>query len=240
MTRRISRLILAGLACAILAVGVNLGGPIEVQLPQASGVIEFFPPPPEETIEQENPDAATEQDQQSQSKAGQIILTLAGLLVLFLIVQGARGALQILSGAMRTRDKTPRSSGQGSQTDPSGQSLLPELQRAVHLGQGFLTHTQSSNDAIIAAWLALEEGAKLAGSPRDQAQTPTEFTLEVLSQTPATPQVTQELLALYQVARFTNEELDQTARTRAMSIMTQLSADFSSEEKLDSAAGTTP
>lgn len=237
MSRKISRLILAGLACAILAVGVNLGGPIDVQLPEASGVIEFFPPPPEETIEQENPDAATEQDQKGQSKAGQIILTLAGLLILYLVVQGARQGLRILSGAMRTKDKTPRTSGQGSQTDPSGQSLLPELQRAVQLGQGYLTHSQNSNDAIIAAWLALEEGAKLAGVPRDRAQTPTEFTLEVLSQTPATPQVIQELLALYQVARFTNKDLDQSARTRAMSIMTQLSADFSSEEKLAAGAG---
>lgn len=237
MTRRMSRLILAGIACALLAVGISLGGPIDVQLPQASGVIEFFPPPPEEEAQQVNPDAATEQDQKGQSKAGQIILTLAGLLILYLMVQGARQGLRIFSGALTAKDKTPRTSGQGSQTDPSSQSLLPELQRAVHLGQGYLAQSQNSNDAVIAAWLALEQGAKQAGAPRDPAQTPTEFTLEVLSQTPATPTVTQELLALYQVARFTDQQLDHGARTRAMSIMTQLSADFSSEEKPGSSAG---
>ena len=72
----------------------------------------------------------------------------------------------------------------------------------------------------------MKNAAKEAGTVRDPAQTPTEFTLQVLSNTPATPQAIEELLALYQQARFTSDPLIPDARTRALAIMSKLEQDF--------------
>ena len=57
-------------------------------------------------------------------------------------------------------------------------------------------------DAVIAAWLSLEDAAAESGVRRHPAQTPTEFTLAILRSTRADADATRELLALYHLARF--------------------------------------
>ena len=79
---------------------------------------------------------------------------------------------------------------------------VPVLRRGVAAAQRHLDEIADPNNAIVAAWLALEAAAATSGVRRQPAETPTEFTLDVLASTAADPRATRELLGLYHRARF--------------------------------------
>jgi hypothetical protein len=80
---------------------------------------------------------------------------------------------------------------------------LPELADAVTRALARLDAAARPRDAVVAAWVALEDAAAEHGTARDPAQTPTEFTQQVLDATPAPPDHVATLRRLYQRARFT-------------------------------------
>ncbi len=84
---------------------------------------------------------------------------------------------------------------------------LPTLLAGLGDADARLRAARSAQDAVIAAWVALEEAAARCGVPRDPAATPTEFTVEVLDHTPADRAATRRLLGLYLRARFGQEHL---------------------------------
>ena len=62
--------------------------------------------------------------------------------------------------------------------------------------------TSSPSDAVVAAWLRLEQAAADSGAPREDHQTPTEFTGALLVRYEVDPTATSTLRRLYQRARF--------------------------------------
>lgn len=226
MNRLTQTLTIGALTCAVLAVTVSIGGPFDIRLPDLGAPIEYFPPPEVETIAPLDPQFVGQEQNTPNSAAAKVLTALLGVILVILLAKGARYAYRMISQALGARDKTVRGASQILDEEPTTQILLPELHRAINVGRGHLARMTNSTDAIIAAWLALEAGAQEAGATRDLAQTPTEFTVAVLDQTPANPDITQELLGLYQLARFTTHELDPKLRDRAAEIMAQLEADF--------------
>jgi hypothetical protein len=79
---------------------------------------------------------------------------------------------------------------------------LPTLQQGAARAEERLLAIGNPTDAIIAAWLALEEAADASGVHRQPAQTPTEFTADVLGRTGVDSEPVQTLLGLYLRARF--------------------------------------
>lgn len=79
---------------------------------------------------------------------------------------------------------------------------VPTLQQGVRQAQRILGEEADPDDAIIAAWMALESAAAGAGVRRRPAQTPTEFAVAILERTTADAVAVQRLLALYRQARF--------------------------------------
>lgn len=79
---------------------------------------------------------------------------------------------------------------------------LPTLQQGAARAEERLLAVGNPTDAIIAAWLALEEAAEATGVRRQPAQTPTEFTADVLGRTGVASEPVQTLLDLYLHARF--------------------------------------
>lgn len=79
---------------------------------------------------------------------------------------------------------------------------LPVLRRGAAAAVRLLDRIADPNDAIIRAWLALEEAAEASGVHRERFETPTEFTVDVLDRTPAPPEPVRRLLKLYLAARF--------------------------------------
>lgn len=89
---------------------------------------------------------------------------------------------------------------------PPSQPHLPTLLDGLDDADARLRAPLRPQDAVIAAWVALEEAAGRSGVTRDPAATPTEFTVEVLDRTPADREATRRLLGLYLRARFGEEQ----------------------------------
>ena len=109
----------------------------------------------------------------------------------------------------------------------------PLLERTLAAAQAELSARAPGEprDAVVAAWLQLEQGAAAAGVPRRPAQTPTEFTTALL--TGLLPGDTEraaldELRRLYSRARFGPAPLDADAPERAAAALSALRAGLGS------------
>ena len=117
----------------------------------------------------------------------------------------------------------------GSGGEPSAPVLQAGLGEARHLLDTVLDPT----DAVLAAWVALEQAAARSGVARRPADTPTELTAAVLGATPADASAVRLLLALYHRARFSSGGLDPGAVQRARRCVDALAASwavFSAQE----------
>ncbi|WP_050758179.1 DUF4129 domain-containing protein [Xylanimonas cellulosilytica] len=81
---------------------------------------------------------------------------------------------------------------------------LPVLVDAVEAALARLDAAGTPTDAVVAAWVLLEEAAAAHGWERHPSQTSTEFTAQLLDVSPAPPEHTATLRGLYQRARFTD------------------------------------
>ncbi|MCE4024486.1 MULTISPECIES: DUF4129 domain-containing protein [unclassified Microbacterium] len=70
-------------------------------------------------------------------------------------------------------------------------------------------------DAIVAAWVQLEEASARAGRARVPSETPGEFALRILRRRPGLDGELETLLGLYESVRFGGERADEAARATA-------------------------
>lgn len=137
------------------------------------------------------------------------VMTVAGTTflagVLAAVLFGAAVLLVMVVGPARyRRRRAGRTVPPGVADDRAGGDAGLGLRRAV---ESALTDFDApaggpSTDAVITAWLRLEEAAALAGTPRRPHQTPTEFTAAVLAEYASDSAAVDELCRLYQRARF--------------------------------------
>ena len=78
----------------------------------------------------------------------------------------------------------------------------PVLRRGIDQALELLDEEREPNDAVVRAWLGLEESAADAGIVRRSAETPTEFTSRVMSRVFADDHAITTLLGLYLRSRF--------------------------------------
>ncbi len=91
-----------------------------------------------------------------------------------------------------------------------GEVSLPAMAEGADAAvEALRTRRLPPRDAIIAAWVALEDAAAGSGVVRDPADTPTEFTLAVLDATPADRGAARTLLGLYLHARFSTDAMSE-------------------------------
>ena len=127
------------------------------------------------------------------------VLAVLGMLALTAIVLRfmARG-WRFDRGRRAETDALPGDEGGEGMPDAAVAALREGVRAAVHA----LDEDVPPGDAVISAWVRVEEAAAATGVVRDRAQTATEFTLDVLDATAADPAATRELLGLYLAARF--------------------------------------
>jgi hypothetical protein len=70
-------------------------------------------------------------------------------------------------------------------------------------------------DAIVAAWVHLEEAAARAGRSRLPSETPGEFAVRILRRRPGVDAELETLLGLYESVRFGGEQADESGRATA-------------------------
>jgi hypothetical protein len=78
----------------------------------------------------------------------------------------------------------------------------PVLRRGIDQALALLQNERNPGNAVIRAWLGLEESAADAGIVRRSAETPTEFTSRVMSRVLSDDRAITTLLGLYLRARF--------------------------------------
>lgn len=208
------------LAAVVLVTLVVLGAatatPWRVRPPEA--LLEAAPGPPG-AVPTPTLSAAAPPDEPA--VPGTTDLGLVGLLAVLLVVAVVLALVgrRVLSAL---RDVEPRSdpdtvaAGAAVSERTAPAVTVDELQDAVTLALRRLDRAATPHDAVVAAWVSLEEAAARHGTRRDPAQTPTEFTVELLHDTPAPPGPVATLRRLYHHARFTDRPVagDQVGTAR--------------------------
>lgn len=103
---------------------------------------------------------------------------------------------------------------------------IPVLLRGVEAARHSLARIADPADAVIAAWMSLEEAAARSGVIRHPASTPTEFTVAILTATDAAPAATDELLTLYESARFSTHPVTPAEVERASRCLGEIAASW--------------
>lgn len=127
---------------------------------------------------------------------GWVVAAVAAVALILLIIR-------IVFYWLRPRTTLPAPS---ENVAAEGEADVPTMREGVHQAENHLRAAGPPRDAIIAAWVAIEDAADRAGMPRRPAQTPTEHATAVLRRTGADAAPTQRLLRLYQRARFSAAE----------------------------------
>ncbi len=111
----------------------------------------------------------------------------------------------------------------GRPVEPSA----PAVREGVGTAQHLLDTVADPTDAVLAAWVALEEAAARSGVPRRPADTPTEFTARVLTATEADAAAVTSLLGLYHRARFSTAGVEPAAVVEARRCLDVLAGSWS-------------
>ena len=133
------------------------------------------------------------------------VWTGLGLVVLSVILAFLGRRLMGLLRLMRRRRAGEDVEGGEVVRGPIVMPSIATLHAGVATAERRLRSHARPVDAVIAAWVALEQAAEESGVAREAAATPTEFTVDVLDRTPADPAATRILLDLYLRARFGDE-----------------------------------
>ena len=106
------------------------------------------------------------------------------------------------------------------------ESAVTEALRDDAASQFAAVQQGSPRNGIVRCWLRLEEVVAAAGLPRNQWETSAEYTVRILKTLDLDPRAIGGLSGLYREARFSEHELDETARTAARSALQQLHSDL--------------
>lgn len=132
-----------------------------------------------------------------------VMLTLFVLVVVAVLALAVYWLVQRLRAAWRPEQDTTEADPLGG-SDVLGEVVdIASLATAVARAEAHLDGAVEPGDAVITAWVALEDEAELQGAGREPAQTATEFTVELLARTPAPADAVTVLRGLYHRARFT-------------------------------------
>lgn len=78
----------------------------------------------------------------------------------------------------------------------------PVMRHGLQLALDALDEEREPADAVVRAWLGLQEAAEASGVQRRSAETPTEFTTRVITRVHADAGAARELVDVYQAVRF--------------------------------------
>jgi hypothetical protein len=130
------------------------------------------------------------------------------VIVMAILVLAALAVIVLLWIRKHPRRGTPR---QFSTVDADAEDLLvgqeaapdlPTLSRGLALASEALNTERTPRDAIVRAWVGLQEAAEDSGVSRRPSETPTEFTTRVFTAVDADRSAADTLLALYLRVRF--------------------------------------
>ncbi|MBN9158238.1 DUF4129 domain-containing protein [Microbacterium sp.] len=142
-----------------------------------------------------------------------VLVALAGLATLGWLLWRA---IRALWSARPLNRRAGGDVGLGRSTAAAEEAVDAEkIRDAAADAQGVIEAHRDPGDAIIAAWVSLEEASARSGRRRADSETPGEFTVRILSGRPGLDAELRTLLGLYESVRFGGWSADEDARGAA-------------------------
>lgn len=157
-----------------------------------------------------------------------VIATVLGILIgLFLLVLLIRLIVRVLKELWRRRALESREGSEIGHGEPVAPAPVPPVD-APAVRDGILGAIEildshgTPSDAIVAAWVGLEESAQRTGMERAVSETPGEFALRVVGSRPGIGGDLRDLLRLYEGVRFADRVSDESDRARARELLERI------------------
>jgi hypothetical protein len=196
--------LVAALFCVVVAIGAGLQGQFVFTGPRwtpgigKQPVLLYTPPPspqPSSTGPPKNPHVGSG-----------VVFSWLPILIVFGVIVVAAVALLVwywLRNHPRGGTQDPRTLEDLVGTVEIGtEPDLPTLQRGLVRAADALETTREPRDAIVRAWIGLQEAAEDSGVRRRDSETPTEFTSRVFAAVDADREAAASLLEVYLRVRF--------------------------------------
>ena len=221
--RRLLPLVVAGAAVVVLSTAV--GGRPTVVSPfgggSADGPPQSAPPAPTSFA---TPPAANPLVPAVSSVVQTVLVVLVSVVALAVAVL----LIRLLVGAIRDRRRRVRlrvGAVLDAGLEPEAADA-PTVLRGIAAALGALDEDREPGDAVVRAWLGLQQAAEDAGLTRSPAETPTEFTGRVLSRTGTDRAALRTLLGLYLRARFGDDVIAAADAVAAREALQALAASW--------------
>ncbi len=201
--RRVGGRLLAPLvvaAAAVVVLSTAAGGRPTFTSPFGSGRADgptYSPPPPPTALA--TPQAGNPLVPSASSVVQTVLLVLVCVVALAVAALLIRLLVSAIRDRRRTRLKGPHGLEAGAEPVVAD---APTVLRGIAAALEALDERREPGDAVVRAWLGLQQAAEDAGFARSPSETPTEFTGRVLSRTGADRAALRTLLRLYLRARF--------------------------------------
>lgn len=211
MNRRALAVWAAGAVVIGLGLTVASSGPVEVWSEPTGTYVTVIELPPtdetdvESTINGELPPPEPTTNDEWLSR----MLAVIGLVVLTYLAYAV-----ITTWLQIWRERERRERVETTHLTPLDPSIVPQVEFDEQAQFDALAHGEPRN-AIVAAWLRLEDDVAAAGWPRHPAETSAEYTSRVLAAAGLAPEAVHTLAALYREARFSSHPLGEADRDRA-------------------------
>lgn len=155
-----------------------------------------------------------------------IVASLIGLLVLFVIVRSLVALVRYLRERWENRQPVVRD-GADLALQPAAQGEegivdAPTIRRGLAGALLTVEEVPVASDAIVAAWVGVEETAHSAGQQRGRSETAGEFTVRILGDRESIAHDTQQLLSLYETVRFGGGQATETDRQAARDMLARI------------------
>ncbi|MGM7665470.1 DUF4129 domain-containing protein [Microbacterium sp. A93] len=143
-----------------------------------------------------------------------VLASAAALAIIVLVVRALMRAWR--DRPMRIRDGSDVGIDLQEQALPDEPDVAaPVIRRGIQGALRLIDERAVPTDAIIAAWVGLEESAADAGTARGMSETPSEFALRIITRREGISDAARELLRLYENVRFGDLAADEGDRDRA-------------------------
>ncbi|HET6627343.1 MAG TPA: DUF4129 domain-containing protein [Nocardioidaceae bacterium] len=211
-----------GLVILVLAAAA---GPVPI-LSASGRTFVFTPPPPPPTPSDPNPGTTKNLREATEDVRQTVDLAWLGELIAWAIVLGLLlVVVLVLRRLWQDRWRRPAKPADVAFDVLPEDAVFEALREDVD-SQLAAVDAGDPRNGIVGCWLRLEEVVAAAGLPRSPWETSAEYTLRILHTLDVDPRSIAQLSQLYREARFSEHELDETARAAAREALRQLHSDL--------------
>lgn len=161
-----------------------------------------------------------------------VILFLLGVIATALLALLIRAVMRAVRRAWDSRDPDVRE-GAAFEAAPAGGAAGTEaqpdaavIQRGIAAALQRIDDRAAPSDAIVAAWIGVEEAAADSGVARGVSETPGEFTVRIIARRAAIDADAHHLLSLYERVRFGGYTAHEHDRAEARRLLEQIEREW--------------